>query len=139
MRVPRDYSVVGYDNSISDALFEPALTSIEQNVDELSDAALSIMFRRLNERGADVVQEDAAQAATAQATLAHETTTKAGVTQATTAQVGMTDAATAQAGVTEAGVTGKNSGIEAQENGAPIQIILEPRMIEKNSVRILDC
>ncbi len=49
----RDYSVVGYDNSISDALFEPALTSIEQNVDEL-DAAL-IMFRRLGEHGADVV------------------------------------------------------------------------------------
>ena len=144
LRVPRDYSVVGYDNSISDALFEPALTSIEQNVDELSDAALSIMFRRLNERGADVVQEDAAQAVTAQAGVTEAATAQAGVTEAATAQAGMTDAgvteaATAQAGVTPALVTGKNSGIEAQENGASIQIILEPRMIEKNSVRILDC
>lgn len=139
LRVPRDYSVVGYDNSISDALFEPALTSIEQNVDELSDAALSIMFRRLNERRADVLQENAAQAATTHATLAHAATTQAGVIEAATAQAGMTEPAAAQAGVTHALVTGKNSGVEAQENGASIQIILEPRMIEKNSVRILDC
>ncbi len=99
LHVPRDYSVVGYDNSISDALFEPALTSIEQNVDELSDAALSIMFRRLGEHGADVVQRAATQS------------------------VG----------------TDKNNGIEAQDDSASIQIILEPRMIEKNSVRFLTC
>ena len=104
LHVPRDYSVVGYDNSISDALFEPALTSIEQNVDELSDAALSIMFRRLGERGADVVQRAATQ-----------------------------EAATQEA------ATGKNNGIEAQADSASIQIILEPRMIEKNSVRLLGC
>lgn len=134
LRVPRDYSVVGYDNSISDALFEPALTSIEQNVDELSDAALSIMFRRLNERGADVVQEDAAQAATAQTAVTEAATAQAGVTQAATAQAAVTNAAAARAAT-----TGENSGIEAREDGASIQIILEPRMIEKNSVRILDC
>lgn len=97
LHVPRDYSVVGYDNSISDALFEPALTSIEQNVDELSDAALSIMFRRLSEHGADVVQRAAAEEA----------------------------------------ATGKNNGIGAQDDSTSIQIILEPRMIEKNSVRVL--
>jgi HTH-type transcriptional repressor purR len=109
LHVPRDYSVVGYDNSISDALFEPALTSIEQNVDELSDAALSIMFRRLGERGADVVQRTATQSAATQ------------------------EAATQDA------ATGKNNGIEAQDDSASIQIILEPRMIEKNSVRLLGC
>ena len=89
LHVPRDYSVVGYDNSISDALFEPALTSIEQNVDELSDAALSIMFRRLGERGAEV------------------------------------DAA------------GQENADDTVDDSTSIQIILEPRMIEKNSVRVL--
>ena len=49
LRVPRDYSVVSYDNSAADVLFEPALTSIEQNVDELAAAALELMFRRLGE------------------------------------------------------------------------------------------
>lgn len=50
LRVPRDYSVVSYDNSTADVLFEPALTSIEQNVDELAAAALEVMFRRVAER-----------------------------------------------------------------------------------------
>lgn len=49
LRVPRDYSVVSYDNSAADVLFEPALTSIEQNVDELAAAALDVMFRRVEE------------------------------------------------------------------------------------------
>lgn len=49
LRVPRDYSVVSYDNSAADVLFEPALTSIEQNVDELAAAALDVMFRRVGE------------------------------------------------------------------------------------------
>ena len=47
--MPRDYSVVSYDNSAADLLFEPALTSIEQNVGELSDAALELLFRRIGE------------------------------------------------------------------------------------------
>ena len=59
-------------------MFEPALTSIEQNVDELSDAALSIMFRRLNEL------------------------------------------------------------VETQDDSKPIQVVLEPRMVKKNSVRKLN-
>ena len=50
-RVPRDYSVVSYDNSAADSLFEPALTSIEQNVVELSEAAIGLMLRRLAEYG----------------------------------------------------------------------------------------
>ena len=51
LRVPRDVSLVSYDNSAADVLFEPTLTSIEQNVDELSDAALELLFRRLAEAG----------------------------------------------------------------------------------------
>ncbi|MBF0905759.1 MAG: substrate-binding domain-containing protein, partial [Atopobium sp.] len=124
LHVPRDYSVVGYDNSISDALFEPALTSIEQNVDELSDAALSIMFRRLGEHGADAVQRAATEAAATQ-----EAATQSAATQ---------EAATQEAATQEA-ATGKNNGIGAQDDSASIQIILEPRMIEKNSVRFLTC
>lgn len=50
-RVPRDYSVVSYDNSAADTLFETALTSIEQNVDELAAAALDLLFARLEEEG----------------------------------------------------------------------------------------
>lgn len=53
VRVPRDYSVVSYDNSAADSLFEPALTSIEQNVPELSEAAIGLMLRRLGERPED--------------------------------------------------------------------------------------
>ncbi|WP_321970685.1 LacI family DNA-binding transcriptional regulator [Paratractidigestivibacter sp.] len=54
LRVPRDYSVVSYDNSAADTLFEPALTSIEQNSAELAAAALELMFARLAEdSGAD--------------------------------------------------------------------------------------
>lgn len=52
LRVPRDYSVVSYDNSAADVLFEPALTSIEQNVPELSRAALDLLFRRIDEHEA---------------------------------------------------------------------------------------
>lgn len=52
LRVPRDYSVVSYDNSAADVLFEPTLTSIEQNVDELADVALELLFRRLDEDSA---------------------------------------------------------------------------------------
>lgn len=49
LRVPRDYSVVSYDNSAADVLFEPELTSIEQNVPELSGAALDLLFQRIEE------------------------------------------------------------------------------------------
>lgn len=49
LRVPRDYSVVSYDNSTADVLFEPLLTSIEQNVGELASAALDLLFQRIAE------------------------------------------------------------------------------------------
>ena len=53
--VPQDYSVVGYDNSAADALFEPALTSIEQNVEELAEAALNLLFSKITD---DTQNED---------------------------------------------------------------------------------
>lgn len=53
-RVPRDYSLVSYDNSAADALFEPALTAIEQNVYELSENAMELMFARLDEKSGRV-------------------------------------------------------------------------------------
>ena len=34
---------------------------------------------------------------------------------------------------------GQENAVELADDGASIQIILEPRMIEKNSVRTLDC
>ena len=49
LRVPRDYSVVSYDNSAADSLFEPALTSIEQNSAALASAAIDLLFARLEE------------------------------------------------------------------------------------------
>ena len=49
LRVPRDYSLVSYDNSAADALFEPALTAIEQNVTTLSDNAMELMMARVEE------------------------------------------------------------------------------------------
>ena len=128
LHVPQDYSVVGYDNSISDALFEPALTSIEQNVDELSDAALSIMFRRLGEHGADV-----------------GTGIGVGAEMGVAASAGEGAAAGSGAGA-DSGTdlfsakitgTGLENADEPVDDGASIQIILEPRMIEKNSVRVL--
>lgn len=47
LRVPGDYSMVSYDNSAADALFEPALTAIEQNVSVLSDNAMDLMMGRI--------------------------------------------------------------------------------------------
>ncbi len=55
LRVPDDMSVVSYDNSAADMLFETALTSIEQSPAELSQAALDLLLERLGEQatGAD--------------------------------------------------------------------------------------
>ena len=47
-RVPRDYSVVSYDNSAADSLFEPALTAVDQDVSALADAAFALLARRLD-------------------------------------------------------------------------------------------
>ncbi|MDY5271422.1 substrate-binding domain-containing protein, partial [Tractidigestivibacter sp.] len=56
LRVPDDLSVVSYDNSAADSLFEPALTSIEQNVPAISRVAVQMMLDRVGEHaeGADV-------------------------------------------------------------------------------------
>ena len=55
----------------------------------------------------------------------------------TDAQSTATQSAATQEAATQDAATGKNNGIEAQDDSASIQIILEPRMIEKNSVRVL--
>ena len=44
--------MVSYDNSAADSLFEPALTSIEQNSGELADTAIDLLFARLAEADA---------------------------------------------------------------------------------------
>ena len=58
LRVPQDLSVVSYDNSAADALFEPALTAIEQNASDLAARAMEQMLTRLAEQDAG---EDAAE------------------------------------------------------------------------------
>lgn len=50
VRVPADVSVVGYDSTLADTLFDPELTSVEQNAAELAEAALGLLFRRIDER-----------------------------------------------------------------------------------------
>ena len=52
-RVPRDYSVVSYDNSAADSLFEPALTAVDQDVDLLSREAFALLSRRLDGYGGE--------------------------------------------------------------------------------------
>ena len=49
LRVPRDMSVVSYDNIAADAIFEPSLTSIEQDVDKLADHAVRLMAARIED------------------------------------------------------------------------------------------
>lgn len=50
-QVPRDYSVVGYDDSIANLLFNPKLTAVEQDVGQLTEKAVSLLMRRLDETG----------------------------------------------------------------------------------------
>ena len=80
------------------------------------------MVRRLGEHGADVVQRAATEAAATQSAATQEAATQKAATQSV---------------ATQSAATGKNNGIEAQADSASIQMILEPRMIEKNSVRVL--
>ena len=56
-RVPDDYSVVSYDNSAADVLFEPALSAIDQNPGELSEHALKLMMRNLKGEASKPVEE----------------------------------------------------------------------------------
>ena len=53
LRVPEDLSVVSYDNSAADSLFEPALTSIEQNAPAISEVAVQMMLARVGEHARD--------------------------------------------------------------------------------------
>ena len=49
--IPGDISVVSYDNSAADVLFEPALTAIEQDPGVLAEHAFSCMAKRLAGKG----------------------------------------------------------------------------------------
>ena len=57
-RVPRDYSVVSYDNSAADSLFEPALTAIDQDVAVLAEEALALIVRRLDAAAPEDVEAE---------------------------------------------------------------------------------
>lgn len=48
VRVPNDLSIASYDNSAADLLFEPRLTSVEQDTDLLADQAFSLMQSRID-------------------------------------------------------------------------------------------
>ncbi|MCH3967262.1 MAG: LacI family DNA-binding transcriptional regulator [Atopobiaceae bacterium] len=47
MRVPEDYSIVSYDNSVADTLFEPTLAAVDQDVVMLAEHAVSMLRERL--------------------------------------------------------------------------------------------
>ena len=42
LRVPEDYSIVSYDNSSADTLFEPTLSAVDQDVVALAEHAVTI-------------------------------------------------------------------------------------------------
>jgi LacI family transcriptional regulator len=45
--VPDEISVVGYDNYIYATLSEPAITTVEVNIEAMSEAAVSSMLKRI--------------------------------------------------------------------------------------------
>lgn len=55
--IPGDISVVSYDNSAADVLFEPALTAIEQDPGVLAEHAFGCMSKRLAGRGGRHAEE----------------------------------------------------------------------------------
>lgn len=55
--IPGDISVVSYDNSAADVLFEPALTAIEQDPGVLAKHAFGCMSKRLAGRGGRRAEE----------------------------------------------------------------------------------
>ena len=55
--IPGDISVVSYDNSAADVLFEPALTAIEQDPGILAEHAFGCMSKRLAGRGGRRAEE----------------------------------------------------------------------------------
>ena len=55
--IPGDISVVSYDNSAADVLFEPALTAIEQDPGVLAEHAFNCMSKRLAGKGGKRAEE----------------------------------------------------------------------------------
>lgn len=56
VRVPRDYSLVSYDNTLTFFLTDPEITSVEQNISKLGNCAFSLMLDRLNGKTGDPVR-----------------------------------------------------------------------------------
>ncbi len=52
-KVPEQISVAGYDNYIYATLSEPAITTVEVNIDAMSEAAVSSMIKRIKNPGRD--------------------------------------------------------------------------------------
>lgn len=50
LRVPKDYSVVGYDDSLKEFLLEVQLTSVSQDIERLSGIACELMLERLDRK-----------------------------------------------------------------------------------------
>jgi len=50
LRVPEDYSVVGYDDSLTEFLLEVQLTSVSQDIERLSGIACELMLERLDRK-----------------------------------------------------------------------------------------
>lgn len=50
LKVPKDYSVVGYDDSLKEFLLDVQLTSVSQDIERLSGIACELMFERLEEK-----------------------------------------------------------------------------------------
>lgn len=47
MHVPKDFSIIGFDNMMISTQITPQLTTISQNLDQKADLAVDILFRRL--------------------------------------------------------------------------------------------
>lgn len=47
IRIPRDLSVIGYNDSIVSELLNPRLTSVNQNLSEMADAAIDLLIKQV--------------------------------------------------------------------------------------------
>ena len=80
LSVPRDCSVVSYDNMLADTMFELSLTSVEQNVDSLSAVALDLLLKRIREASQDV-KADPEEILLAPTLVSHESVATPRVTE----------------------------------------------------------
>ena len=48
-RVPEDFAIIGFDNSIAGKTSHPRLTSVDQNIARLGESAVKLLFDQLNQ------------------------------------------------------------------------------------------